>query len=591
MKQAKWIINKIEVFLFTSLLFCSFFKSYSQNSLTGDGFGGRSWYVAHNYQVGAYTAYTVCGANNQLYGWGGNDHGELGNGTQIPSLVPVPIPGMTDVKFYSTGYVSSVIKSDNGAWVWGSPDYAGLSPNPTYMLPDVKFVDGGISHAVFVKNDGTVWGVGMNYYGELGNGTTSNITTHTPVQMVGVSNAVRAVALGYYQHPSASIILLADGTVKITGGYEWFSQTNNTTPVTIPGLSNIIDIKGGSTAAFALNSIGEVYSFGREIAGFQFGSLGLGTTNPGLYSYTAPTKLIFPIGAAPIVALSANNDGLFAFALDENGKVYGWGDNRIGQLGDGTYNNKTTPELITTNSIDIFAGEIFTYILKADSSLWATGASSSYWTYNTGSIWMDQINIGRNVLTQIHPTIAPMNLCGPKPYGVIPIQLLNFSCKANGSTANLKWTSAEEINFSKYILEYSQNGIKFQEIASISAKGSNSTYNYDHKNVSGIAYYRLKMVDNDRNFKYSEIRITKFSSFINFTIAPNPSKDYIYIYMKKDAVIKSVNILSLDGRIMKTISDFHIGQPISIINIPNGTYILKTFDNKEEIEYGKFIKF
>ena len=42
--------------------------SNAQNSMTGDGFGGRLWYVAHNYQVGAYSGFTVCDSNNQLYG-------------------------------------------------------------------------------------------------------------------------------------------------------------------------------------------------------------------------------------------------------------------------------------------------------------------------------------------------------------------------------------------------------------------------------------------------------------------------------------------------------------------------------------------
>lgn len=43
---------------------------FAQNSMVGDGFGGRGWYVPHNYQVGAYSAYTVCGDSNQLYAGG-----------------------------------------------------------------------------------------------------------------------------------------------------------------------------------------------------------------------------------------------------------------------------------------------------------------------------------------------------------------------------------------------------------------------------------------------------------------------------------------------------------------------------------------
>lgn len=53
------------------------------------------------------------------------------------------------------------------------------------------------------------------------------------------------------------------------------------------------------------------------------------------------------------------------------------------------------------------AGESFSYIVKTDGTLWATGSS------NGGSIWMNLTNTQRNVFTQINPQIAPMNLCKP----------------------------------------------------------------------------------------------------------------------------------------------------------------------------------
>ncbi len=388
--------------------------------MTGDGFGGRSWYVAHNYQVGAYSGYTVCGPADQLYAWGSNIHGELGIGTLISNTIPVPIPNMTNVKFFTTGYVSGVIKKDSTAWIWGAVyDFTGMviTPNPTQVLSGVKFIDGGLTHIVFVKNDGTVWGAGRNYKGELGNGVNSSpLVIIPPVQMTGVTNAVRAIAIGGLTGSSpATMILLADSTVKITGGDGQFMQVSNSTPVTLPGLTKIVDIKGNNIAAFALNSNGEVYSFGTET---PLGSLGLGVPP---FTYMPPTKISFPAGAAPIIALSANNDGFSALALDENGNVYGWGYNVHGELGDGTFITRASPTLVATNVIDIFAGETFSYILKADNSLWATGRSGWPNTggYDYGSIWMNQTNVMRNSFTQIDPTASPWNLCAPKPFGMV----------------------------------------------------------------------------------------------------------------------------------------------------------------------------
>ncbi len=328
--------------------------------MTGDGFGGRSWYVSYNYNVGSYSAYTVCGPNDQLYGWGNNVQGELGNGLNVSTTAPVPATGMTDVRFYASGYITSCIRKDSTAWAWGYlTNAAGIAfahVDPKLMLSGVKFVDAGISHLVFIKYDSTVWALGRNNSGELGNGTTT--LSIVPVKMTGVQNAVRAICLGYTY--GTTIILQADGLVKITGGYQWFTQVDSKMPVLIPGLTDIVDIKGNASAAFALNKNGEVFAFGTET---QYGSLGLGLSQQ---TYAPPTKITFPAGSAPIIALSATNDGTTTLALDEDGKLYGWGGNFYAQLGDGTLISKSRPILVATNVIDMGAAETFSYIIKAD---------------------------------------------------------------------------------------------------------------------------------------------------------------------------------------------------------------------------------
>jgi gliding motility-associated-like protein len=390
--------------LLAALLFLSN-SLFAQNSMVGDGFGGRGWYVSHNYQVGSYSAYTVCGNNNQLFGWGNNSQGELGNGLLASTVLPVATIGMSNVKFYTSGYISGAIKTDNTAWIWG-PDYGNpsnyLTSTPRMVLSNVNFMDAGASHVVFVKQDSTVWGAGLNMIGALGSGTMAD-TFRVPVQMIGITNAVRAIALRL-----TTVILLRDGTVKICGGGGIMQQNNSLVPVTVPGLNNIVDIKGNAFGAFALDSSGDVFAFGAD-----YPHLGLGTTS--FPTIVPPTKINFPAGAAPIIALSANDDGGIGMALDSNRNAYGWGENGFGQLGIGN-NDGSSPVLLASNVIDIFAGETFSYILKSDNTLWATGESLNN---NTGgSIWMNLPNIHRNVFTQINPTIAPMNLCEIIPSGI-----------------------------------------------------------------------------------------------------------------------------------------------------------------------------
>ena len=311
------------------LLLISYNNLFAQNSMTGDGFGGRGWYRAQNYQVAFYTAYTVCVDNNRLYGWGCNLSGELGNGTTVSTTLPVAVSDMSNVKLYSAGYLMSVVKSDNTTWI----RYPGDRVLVQRPINNVRFTIAGANQYAFIKQDGTAWSIGINLSGNLGNGTigpaSSNFTN--VVQMTGVSNAVRVIAIGNppTQIPPsgeclATVVLLADGTVKIAGGGGWFVPTNSTVAVPIAGLDHIVDIKGGPHVAYALNSIGEVYTFGREVRNDAqpVPAMGLGITDDNIMP---PTKITFPAEAASIVAISANVFGEYCLALDSNHNVYAWG--------------------------------------------------------------------------------------------------------------------------------------------------------------------------------------------------------------------------------------------------------------------------
>ena len=385
----------------------------AQNSLVGDGFGGRKWYVPTNYEVSSYCAFNICGVGHQLYGWGSNFWWALANNSYIDPIGPVACLGMTSVQFFSGGYMQGAIKTDGTAWAWATGSVCGstgvFAGTPIFMLNDAKFVDGGVDHIVFVKNDGTVWGAGYNCGGQLGIGglSPSTVCYRTPVQVSGITNAVRAVAVGI--GPAATLILLADGTVKITGGSKSLRYDTASVPVTMPELTNIVDIKGNSYTAFALDSAGQVFGFG-------VGWTGLGNQTP--YP-NPPAKITFPAGAAPIVALSANADGDATLALDEEGKVYGWGPG--GVIGAGPDSLiRMVPTLVATNVVDIGAGESFSYIVKADGTLWASGKSQTAPGATAGSIWMNLSNTARDTFTKINPP-AWFGLCSP----VLPTSCLN----------------------------------------------------------------------------------------------------------------------------------------------------------------------
>lgn len=373
------------IFISSFLLNCAF----SQNSLVGDGFGGRLWYKPTRFSVGSYAAYTICGdtnnpENNQLYGWGDNYYNELGLGESTSGVeYPTLIPEIDSVEFFSTGYVMGAIKYDHSGWLWGKDPISvgSFIINPSQIISDVFFCDASSSNVSFVKINGTVWSVGYNGSGQFGNGQIDNDFYSVPVQMLNVNNAAR-VANNWW----STSVLLRDSTVITTGGsYIGLGPdiTQTTIPLPNPFLPKIVDIKSNARGTVALAANGDVYFWGQDNS----------------VDYVAPIKID---SLSNIVAISGCDDGAHFLALDNNKNCYAWGDNGF-QFGLNANPQATiqNPALVATDVIDIMAGETFSYIVKTDGSLWAVGSSTN------GSIWLNLSNEIRFEFTQINPEIVP----------------------------------------------------------------------------------------------------------------------------------------------------------------------------------------
>lgn len=400
------------------LILLSTANLFAQNSMVGDGFGGRLWYKPSNYTVGSYSAYTICGCDStsQLYAWGHNYFGQLGNGHVYGngSNTPISVLNMMNVRYYTSGYCAASIKNDNSGWAWGGLLELTI---PTKVIDSVNFVDVGEQVCTFIKNDGTVWSIGSNGYSVFGIGD-SNIRTTVPVRMLNINTAVRVACGGYN-----NIILLKDGTLVATGNNSYGVLGNgvvgNSTaliPIPISGLTNIIDIKANKAAIAALDKDGYVYTWGTS----EFGYIGNGIDT----DYTnIPIKLN---SLKNIVAISGCDDGVHFLALDADHNCYGWGSSAYGAIGSGNLIKPLSPVLVATDVIDIMAGETFSYILKSDGTLWASGYS------NGNSIWMNLSDRKRDTFTKIDPTVSPMNLCKPFVLFTSFANTTDASCNSTG---------------------------------------------------------------------------------------------------------------------------------------------------------------
>ncbi len=156
----------------------------------------------------------VSTTGGELFAWGRNDYGQLGDGTNTNRLNPVQVNGLTDIIAVAAGYRHSLaVKKDGTVWAWGSNAYGELgdgtqieksTPVQVIGLTDVVSVAAGDWFSLALKKDGTVWAWGMAGY--VGVGTNGHKLT--PVQVIGLTDVV-AIAAGDWH----SLALKKDGTV------------------------------------------------------------------------------------------------------------------------------------------------------------------------------------------------------------------------------------------------------------------------------------------------------------------------------------------------------------------------------------------
>jgi hypothetical protein len=121
-------------------------------------------------------------SDGNMWAWGNNDDGQLGDGTTIQKNSPVAAGSGNDWVSVATGkFHSLALKSDGTLWAWGYNGLGGLGDGTTTSRPspvrvgtenDWVSAAGGIYHSVALKSDGSIWSWGGNYNGQLGNGTT-----------------------------------------------------------------------------------------------------------------------------------------------------------------------------------------------------------------------------------------------------------------------------------------------------------------------------------------------------------------------------------------------------------------------------------
>ncbi len=109
----------------------------------------------------------------------------------------------------------------------------------------------------------------------------------------------------------------------------------------------------------------------------------------------------------------------------------------------------------------------------------------------------------------------------------LPVEFLSFDAKPNGNVVDLSWSTASEFNSDHFVVQRSKDGVDFENVVQVNAAGNSSLVkNYssiDYDPYNEVSYYRLKQLDNDGKFMFSNIVSVKFHSEDMLLLYPNPS--------------------------------------------------------------------
>ena len=324
---------------------------------------------------------------SNLWAWGYNVYGQVGTGTGGASVFG-PVQVLGDVTAFSAGGLHTLaVDTFSNVWGWGANESGQVGSNigaatatPTrnnalfaqlHQLPGppwVKAVAAGSHHSLALDSRGVVWSWGNNSDGQLGLGRVASQVFALQVTFPE-SVVITAIAAGAYH----SLALDSAGNAWAWGnnhngqlGISSFDE-ERFTPVKLtffPPNTRLVAISAGGSHSLALDSAGNVFAFGGNI----LGQLGNGQT----IDQHGPTRTIFPAGTPAIVKIAAGGD--HNLALDTQHRVWTWGNNGEGQLGNQNVPAFSTVPVVAsipdgTHIVGIAAGAYHSLALESESFL------------------------------------------------------------------------------------------------------------------------------------------------------------------------------------------------------------------------------
>ncbi|MFY7728675.1 MAG: RCC1-like domain-containing protein, partial [Flavobacterium sp.] len=323
-------------------------------------------------QIACGSSHTiVLMTDGTIYGTGNNGSGQLGVLSMLNNLPTLPT-GKTPSRIACGGSHTIVLMTDGTIYGTGSNGSGQLGDETTTSKSILTLMINttgktpsqiacGDNHTIVLMTDGTIYGTGNNNSGQLGDGTTTNKNTLTLMYNF-TGKTPSQIACG----SSHTIVLMTDGTIYGTGN-NFAGQLGNGTNTSLYILTLMTNSTGktpsriacGNSFTIVLMTDGTIYGTGNN----DDGQLGDGTTA----RRTILTFMFNSTGKTPSQIACGSSHTI---VLMTDGTIYGTGNNGLGQLGDGTTARRTILTEMTNftgkTPSQIACGSSHTIVLMTD---------------------------------------------------------------------------------------------------------------------------------------------------------------------------------------------------------------------------------
>ncbi|RYD56748.1 MAG: choice-of-anchor D domain-containing protein, partial [Verrucomicrobiaceae bacterium] len=343
------------------------------------------------------TGYSAVG--NKVFAWGDNDNGEIGDGSNVDKLTPVPVimtgalASQQVTQVFTAIARSHAITADGKVYSWGYNADGQIGDGTTIYRKEPVAVDmsgalsgkvvttlaTSIAHTLALTSEGKVYSWGNNYTGQLGLGDTTDRTTPQLVQAALTGKTITTIATTF----SHSFALASDGSLYAWGSnYSGVLGDGTTTTRLAPVMVNtagtllagktITAISCGYYHNVVLTSDGKVFAWGFNGNGY----LGDGTTTERF----SPVAVNGSLTGKTVTAITGSN--YHHLALTSDNQLHGWGTNLYGNLGDGTNTERHSPVLVNTSGV--LAGKTFAQIFAGGGSSMVRTTDGGLYTWGMG---------------------------------------------------------------------------------------------------------------------------------------------------------------------------------------------------------------